>query len=206
MSVIEATGVLAWFAAGVVGWTLAEWALHGLVFHSRRLRNPFAREHARHHAKPSYFVGWPRKIPLLVILVAALTTGLRPVLGLAHAAAFACGLGLMYVYYETLHRVIHARAPRTGYGRWARLHHVHHHFHAPRRNFGVSTPIWDRVFGTYVPFETPLAVPERHALPWMLDAATGGLAQTYARDYVLTRRLRDWRESSGSSALPGSRP
>lgn len=196
MSVTTLAGVLAFFAAGAVAWSLLEWILHGQLFHPRRPRNPFAKEHALHHATPTYFIGWTLKLVALVVLVIALTALLRPTLGLSDAAAFACGLGLMYVVYESLHRTIHRRPPRTAYGRWVRLHHVQHHFHTPRQNFGVTTAVWDRIFGTYVPFETPLAVPERLAPPWMLDPDTGRLAAAYARDYVLVRRVRDARDSA----------
>lgn len=196
MRVTEVLLAIASFATGGMTWTLLEWVLHGRLFHPRRPRNPFAKEHALHHATPTYIAGWPKKIVALVVVVAALAVILRPALGLSDAAAFACGLGLMYLAYETLHRTIHLRPPRTAYGRWVRLHHVQHHFHTPRSNYGVTTAVWDRVFGTYVPFATPLAVPERLAPPWMLDPETGQLASAYAQDYVLVRRVRDLRGST----------
>ncbi|MGI5162226.1 sterol desaturase family protein [Microbispora sp. CA-102843] len=183
--------VLAYFAAGVVTWTFLEWLLHGQLFHSRRLRNPFAKEHALHHANPLHMVGWPRKLLGVVFVVGTLVAILRLASGHFEAAAFPCGLGFMYIVYEAVHRMIHVRAPRTAYGRWLRLQHVQHHFHTPRRNFGVTSTVWDHVFGTYVPFTTPLAVPKRLAMPWLLDPESGELVDAYAQDYVLVRRVRD---------------
>jgi sterol desaturase/sphingolipid hydroxylase (fatty acid hydroxylase superfamily) len=200
MSITTAVGVLAYFAAGALAWTFLEWLLHGQVFHSRQLRNSFAKEHARHHADPLRMVGWPRKLLTLAFVVVTLVAIVRLSSGRYDAAAFPVGLGLMYVVYESLHRTIHVRPPRTAYGRWVRLHHVQHHFHTPRRNFGVTSTVWDRVFGTYVPFKTPLAVPERLAMPWLLDPETGQLADAYAQDYVLVRRVRDVRDSTVSAA------
>lgn len=69
--------------------------------------------------------------------------------------------------------------------------HVQHHFHIPRMNVGVTSAVWDRVFGTYVPFSKPLAVPQRLARPWLMDPDSGKIADEYARDYVLVRRILD---------------
>jgi sterol desaturase/sphingolipid hydroxylase (fatty acid hydroxylase superfamily) len=195
MSVAEVAGVLVYFAAGVLAWTLLEWLLHGQVLHSRQLRNPIAKEHALHHANPLRVISWPRKLLALAFVVATLVALLWLAFGRYDVAAFPCVLGLAYIGYESMHRIIHLRPPRTAYGRWMRLHHVQHHFHTPRRNFGVTTTVWDRVFGTYVPFKTPLAVPERLAMPWLIDPETGQLADVYAQDYVLVRRVRDVPES-----------
>ena len=86
---------------------------------------------------------------------------------LAWAAHPAAGAGWMaaYVAYELVHRHLHATARTAGdsdsdgdaagrterlgrYGRWARRHHFHHHFVDVRRNYGVTTPLWDVVLRT----------------------------------------------------------
>jgi sterol desaturase/sphingolipid hydroxylase (fatty acid hydroxylase superfamily) len=190
MSISEVATMAGYALAGAFAWTFLEWLLHGQVFHSRQVRNPFAVEHARHHANPLHMVGWPRKLVTLAFVVLTLGSIFRLAFGYYTAAAFPCGLGLMYVHYEWLHRTIHVRAPRTAYGRGVRLNHVQHHFHTPRLNFGVTSTVWDRVFRTHVPYRTPLAVPERLAMPWLIDPRTGRLAEAYARDYVLVRRVR----------------
>ncbi|WP_066372080.1 sterol desaturase family protein [Herbidospora mongoliensis] len=189
--------LLANFVAGALTWTFLEWLLHGQLFHTRKLRNSFAKEHALHHADPTHMVGWPRKLLGVAFVIGVGVAVLRLALGDFEAAtAFPVGLGLMYVVYESVHRIIHMKAPRTAYGRWLRLQHVQHHFHTPRRNFGVTSTVWDHVFGTYVPFTTPLAVPRRLAMPWLLDPETGELADAYVDDYVLVRRTRDVPESA----------
>jgi sterol desaturase/sphingolipid hydroxylase (fatty acid hydroxylase superfamily) len=191
LSIAWISSLVGFFVLGALTWTLLEWLLHGQVFHSRQLRNPFAKEHALHHANPLRMVGWPRKLLALAFVVATLTAILRLALGRPDAAAFPVGLGIGYLCYESLHRIIHLRPPRTAYGRWVRLNHVQHHFHTPRRNFGVTTTVWDRLFGTYEPFQTPLAVPERLAMPWLFDPQTGKLAEAYEQDYIIVRRVRD---------------
>lgn len=183
--------VLGYFVSGGITWTFLEWLLHGQLFHSRKLRNPFAKEHALHHADPLHMVGWLRKLLGVFFVTGTLIAILRLMSGQFEAAAFPLGLGAGYIAYESIHRIIHLRAPRTAYGRWLRMQHVQHHFHTPRRNFGVTSAVWDRVFGTHAPFTLPLAVPERLAMPWLLDPSTGKIADEFAQDYVLVRRVRD---------------
>ena len=50
-------------------------------------------------------------------------------------------------------------------------------------NHGVTTLVWDKVFGT---FEEPeqVRVPRRLVLPWLVDE-DGELHEQYRRDYVL---------------------
>ena len=88
----------------------------------------------------------------------------------------------MYFGYEVAHRRTHTHPPRNRYGRWARRNHLHHHFGAPMRNFGVTSPLWDKVFGTY---DEPgvVTVPGRMAPVWLLDE-TGAVKAAFADDYL----------------------
>ncbi len=66
----------------------------------------------------------------------------------APAPAFA-GTALGYIAYDEIHYLLHNRNPRTAIGRYLRRYHLLHH-HAPElARFGVSSPFWDLVFGTY---------------------------------------------------------
>jgi len=191
MSAGELATFLGWFTFGVALWTLLEWLIHGKLGHGRKARNRFAKEHARHHATTQYIAGWAIKFLVLTPVALMIWVLVLPILGdHLNATGFVAGLALMYLYYEMLHRIIHRRPPRSWYGRWARIHHFHHHFHSPRTNLGVTSPIWDKVFGTYVPVQVPVSIPARHAIPWMLDPHTGDIAAPFAADYVLVRRGR----------------
>ena len=96
------------------------------------------------------------------------------------------GFVAMYLLYELVHRRLHTHAPRSRYGHWARRHHLYHHFKRPHLNHGVTTPLWDWVFGT---LEVPesVGVPSKHVLPWMLEA-DGQLKPCFQRQYVVTGR------------------
>lgn len=169
--------------AGAFLWTLAEYGLHRLVFHEMPGRSPGAREHRMHHADPSYFAPWPQKA--LAALAAAALLGPLAWLaaGALTAAAFTGGFVAMYLAYEVLHRRVHTRPPRGPYGRWRRRNHLAHHFTDPRRAHGVTSPLWDRVFGTGLP-PARVRVPRKLAMPWMLDAR-GELRPELAADYEL---------------------
>ena len=89
----------------------------------------------------------------------------------------------MYFGYEVAHRRTHTHPPRNRYGRWARRSHLHHHFGAPMQNFGVTTPLWDRLWRTH---DQPglVTVPRRMAPAWLLDEA-GEMKAEFADDYVV---------------------
>ncbi len=170
-STVVTLGVLGLaFVLGVLLWTFLEYVLHRWVFHERVLGGAMAREHLEHHAKVDYFAPLSRKLALAVPIVSGIF-----VLGmLVTEATFASGvvIGVLtgWIVYEVIHRLIHVAGPRGAYGRWARRHHLSHHFGNAKLNHGVSSPIWDHVFGTYAPDATVL-VPRRHAakFPWLLD-------------------------------------
>ncbi len=164
------------FALGVMTWTLLEYVIHRGVGHRKGARNPFSREHVQHHATTTYFAPtWKKAMVALGILaISAVLAGLP----------YASGFAAMYATYEFIHRRLHTHAALTRYGRWARRHHLHHHFTKPHLNHGVTTPLWDWVFRT---LEVPsvVKVPRRNALPWMLDAA-GELHPELGAEYVLS--------------------
>ena len=172
-------------AAGVLAWSLAEYTLHRGFGHRKGARNPFSVEHLKHHATVTWFAPtWKKSLAALFVLgvTAPALVAWQGVVGLVAAVSFTG----TYVTYEVLHRRLHTHAGRTRYGRWARRHHLHHHFSRPRLNHGVTSPLWDWVFGT---LEVPstVQVPKSLALPWMLDAQ-GALKPEFSSEYVLGAR------------------
>lgn len=155
--------------AGAATWTLLEYLLHRFVFHERRLGRAASAEHLEHHARVDYFAPWSAKLRLAAIVLPALTLAAWPLAGPSLAVVYAGGVVGGWLVYEALHRAIHVWPGRTAYGRWARRHHLFHHFGDPSRNHGVSSPVWDVVFGTYVPVDE-VVVPARQAdkLPWLV--------------------------------------
>lgn len=61
-------------------------------------------------------------------------------------------LGFMgtLICYDGIHYFCHF-GPETevGWLKTLRLNHLKHHYRSQQTNFGVTTNIWDKVFGTY---------------------------------------------------------
>jgi sterol desaturase/sphingolipid hydroxylase (fatty acid hydroxylase superfamily) len=179
--------------AGAASWTAAEYGLHRFAMHELRGKGLASREHLSHHADVTYFSPASKKLASAAGTTAVVFPLASAVAGRRWATAFTSGMIATYFAYEVAHRRIHTRPPRSRYGRWARRSHLHHHFGAPMRNFGVTSPVWDRVMRTY---DDPgvVTVPRRMAPVWMLDDR-GTVRAEHGEDYV----VKDPR--AGASAL-----
>lgn len=178
--------VLAFFL-GALSWTLVEYVLHRGWGHRGGSKNAFTVEHLAHHADVMYFApSWKKGLAGLGVLGSTAPALVWAFGGVGFSAAV--GFTLMYLAYEYVHRRLHTHAPRTRYGRWARRHHLYHHYSRPHLNHGVTTPIWDWVFRT---LEVPqrIRVPRRNALPWMLDEG-GTMRPEFADDFELVGRIK----------------
>ena len=151
-------GVAGGVLIGLFSWTLLEYTLHRFVFHFRP-RGPRQERllflfHGVHHVQPqckTRLVMPPAvSIPLALI-----------VFGLVYAV-FAVGLGLPrwvdpvmagiiagYLVYDLTHYATHHLAMRRGVFKSLKRYHLQHHYNTPGRRFGVSSPLWDVVFGTF---------------------------------------------------------
>jgi sterol desaturase/sphingolipid hydroxylase (fatty acid hydroxylase superfamily) len=128
---------------GFLFWGLLEYAIHGGLAH--RWKTFVSPLHASHHRDPRRVFASPiavLPIALLLSAVAALFTGpLR-------AIFFIAGVIVGFARYEWLHWRFHFREPRSRRERVLRCHHLAHHYCDTRNYHGVSTRLWDRVFGT----------------------------------------------------------
>jgi sterol desaturase/sphingolipid hydroxylase (fatty acid hydroxylase superfamily) len=173
-------------ALGVLTWTLLEYLIHRWMGHDRRFkRSPFGVEHVRHHIEGNYFAPSWKKVIAAAIFVVALAPPAILVAGVEHGLAYTAGMIGFYAVYEWLHRREHTHAGFGFYGRYVRRHHFHHHFVDGRVNHGVTTPLWDLVFGTFQRPRTVIRVPAKLCMPWLRDPDTGGIRREYAASYEL---------------------
>jgi sterol desaturase/sphingolipid hydroxylase (fatty acid hydroxylase superfamily) len=175
------------FVLGALAWTLTEYWLHRGWGHRGEAKNPFSVEHLAHHADVSYFAPTYKKAIAAVAVAGSTGSVLFLLLGDVGLAASA-GFVVMYITYEVIHRRLHTHAGRGRYGRWARRHHLYHHYRRPQLNHGVTSPLWDFVFRT---LEVPeiVKVPRRNALAWMLRD-DGELRDELADEYLLIGRVK----------------
>jgi sterol desaturase/sphingolipid hydroxylase (fatty acid hydroxylase superfamily) len=139
------TGIwLACFVAGLLAWTLIEYVMHRLVFHHMPLMQPM---HETHHDEPTALIGTPVWVSGSVVL--AMFVALWQGGGLTVASGTTAGLTAGYLWYISVHHAVHHWHPRhASYLYRAKRRHAQHHFSNETCNFGVTTAIWDRLFGT----------------------------------------------------------
>jgi sterol desaturase/sphingolipid hydroxylase (fatty acid hydroxylase superfamily) len=148
LSLVAAAG---FFVIGVLIWTLLEYIIHRHIFHyepkTRWGKQLHFIVHGVHHDYPNdatRLVMPPSvSIPLALffwILFAVVFGRVAP----AISAGFAFG----YVCYDSIHYATHHFAMNNRAGRWLKQYHLRHHFKDDQAGYGVSSPLWDYVFGT----------------------------------------------------------
>ena len=134
--------------AGFVIWTLLEYVLHRSVLHKKTY---FAPMHGQHHAAPLAFIGTPAWVSVAVLSGAFLFPTWYWV-GFNVADGLTVGVMLGYWWYGVVHHMVHhhANTSSPSYFNGLRAWHMRHHYSPKRGNFGVTTPVWDHVFGTTI--------------------------------------------------------
>jgi sterol desaturase/sphingolipid hydroxylase (fatty acid hydroxylase superfamily) len=145
---------LCWLALGVLIWTLVEYAMHRWVFHyepKSRLGNQFHfLLHGVHHDYPKDATRLVMP-PVVSIPLALLFYGLfLLVFGRIAPAAFA-GFLTGYLFYDMVHYATHHFTMKRGIWLWLKKYHMRHHYDDDHVSYGVSSPLWDYVFGTRAP-------------------------------------------------------
>ncbi|MBC7535571.1 MAG: sterol desaturase family protein [Ferruginibacter sp.] len=139
------------FIGGIFFWSLTEYILHRFAFHyqpeSERGKKFNYIIHGNHHQ-------YPRDkerlfMPAAPSLIIAFTLFLLMFFLLGETAfPFFPGFVFGYLLYGSMHYAIHAWNPPFKWmkGLW-RNHHLHH-YKNDDMGFGVSSTLWDHVFGT----------------------------------------------------------
>jgi sterol desaturase/sphingolipid hydroxylase (fatty acid hydroxylase superfamily) len=180
-------------AAAFLLYPPAEYLLHRFLLHGRFLyRSPrtvdlWKRIHYDHHRDPDdlrvLFGALPTTLP--TVAVATLPAGWLIAGPAGAAAAFGAGAVAMLVY-EFCHTMDHLPyAPRHPLLRGIKRHHLLHHLHNERGNFGITSSLVDRLAGTcydratQVPrsatvFDLGYAGAERTRYPWLAQRSEPG--------------------------------
>ena len=143
---------LGFAAFGFVFWTLVEYWLHRTFFHWTPGGTWGARMHLLvhgvHHDWPhdKYRLVMPPAVS--VSLCFLLLVPFYAVFGSRWVWSWYGGFGMGYVFYDCCHYWLHHSNPKTAYFARLKKNHMLHHFDDDGSRFGVSTMIWDRVFGT----------------------------------------------------------
>jgi sterol desaturase/sphingolipid hydroxylase (fatty acid hydroxylase superfamily) len=143
--------VILTFIGGMLFWTLFEYIAHRFIFHwvseNPRIMKFSYTLHGNHHHYPrdKQRLFMP---PVPSIIIASAIFGLTYLAMRQHAFMFFPGFIFGYLMYGTMHYAIHAWNPPFKWmkGLW-RNHHLHH-YKNEHNGYGVSSTIWDHVFGT----------------------------------------------------------
>ena len=73
---------------------------------------------------------------------------MRLIAGPVWAAPAFVGFGIGYLSYDGIHYATHHFRMPSRIGRWLKRYHMVHHHTGENARWGVSSPLWDWVFGT----------------------------------------------------------
>ncbi|MBB2202974.1 sterol desaturase family protein [Gluconacetobacter tumulisoli] len=175
-------------AAVVAVYPLAWYAIHRFILHGRFLYRMkwtaglWKRIHFDHHQDPhllDVLFGSPlNTIPTIAII----TIPVGYLIGHLGGAAAAFGTGLAITcIYEFFHCIQHLNyKPRMRWIQKMKQRHVLHHFHDEDGNYGITSFVVDRIFGSYYVdararprspsvFNLGYDVAEANRYPWVMD-------------------------------------
>ena len=144
------------FLTGIFFWTFFEYLMHRFIFHfvskKERLSKFIYQLHGNHHEYPrdKERLFMP-PVPSIIIASFIFFTMyfIAFIFGIQNDIfSFYAGFIFGYLLYGSMHYAIHAWNPPYKWMKplW-RNHHLHH-YKNEEQGFGVSTTLWDRVFGT----------------------------------------------------------
>jgi sterol desaturase/sphingolipid hydroxylase (fatty acid hydroxylase superfamily) len=154
----SAGAIIGGFVMGLFVWTFAEYALHRFLFHfpakTPRTKRIFFLFHGVHHAQPQIKTRLVMPPVVSIPLAALFWVLFHLVIGLLLGATawvnpLFSGFIAGYLLYDLGHYATHHLPMRKGYLKFIKRYHMLHHYKTPNQRYGVSSPIWDAVFGTY---------------------------------------------------------
>ncbi|XP_058056773.1 uncharacterized protein LOC131208138 [Anopheles bellator] len=138
---------------GSIVWTLLEYSLHRWVFHldpkyNRYLQTFHFLIHGQHHKVPfdPYRLVFP--VPPAILLT---TIFYQPLYYLFPFPRITLAGGLIgYLTYDMIHYYLHYGSPSGGHLYHMKRYHYSHHFVHHDLGYGISSDVWDKLFGTRI--------------------------------------------------------
>lgn len=149
------TSAVSIFVGGFIFWTFFEYLMHRYIFHFVN-ESPMVKRfhyliHGVHHEYPrDHERLFMPPVPGLIILSLIFTA--QYLIAGKYVFAFLPGMMSGYLVYAFMHYSIHKFQPPKPL-RFIWKHHNMHHFKHQNKAYGVSSPLWDYVFGTMPPAE-----------------------------------------------------
>jgi len=139
-----------YFTSGLLVFTLVEYLMHRFLYHLPGVyeegKIAYAL-HGIHHKFPR-----DKKLlvmpPILSITLASIVLGINYLIFSKNGFAFTGGFLFGYAAYLSVHYIVHAFKPPKNFFKELWVNHSIHHYQNDDKAFGVSSPLWDYVFGT----------------------------------------------------------
>ncbi len=139
------------FLAGLLSFTLFEYVAHRFLYHmhghSEDKDSVQYKLHGIHHEYPKDRTRLALPPWITVAVFTLILWGLHSVFGDGFLALFS-GFLMGYALYLLVHYSVHAFAPPKNVFKVLWVNHALHHYKDEHSAFGVSSPLWDYVFGT----------------------------------------------------------
>lgn len=141
------------YLSGIFIWTLVEYFLHRVVFHYVPGDKPWAMRlhfifHGVHHDYPSD----AKRLVMPPSLSVPLATGFfflfKALLPVNYVFGFYAGFISGYLWYDITHYAIHHFNFKGKVWKKIKQHHMLHHYQDPDKGYGVSSPLWDKIFNS----------------------------------------------------------
>jgi len=156
---VQAPMIAAQVTGGFLMWTFAEYWLHRTLFHwepdTRWGPKMHFILHGVHHTwvNDRFRLVMPPAVSAGVavffwLIFQGVAWVLSPALASTWVYCVFAGFAAGYINYDMTHYYIHHFRPRSKRYKRLMAHHNNHHYNHPELKFGVSTTLWDRVFGT----------------------------------------------------------
>src|SRR5260370_4600070 len=148
------TSILFLSLTGVLTWGLIEYGLHRLVFHfeaqTEKGRRWVYAMNLCHHANPKGMDDLFTSLRLSLPIALCYCSLAWALMGNWQAMVYLfLGLVTGYFSYEFLHYQAHHRTPRLRVFRYLKNYHLLHHHQTSALRFGVTSPVFDYIFGTF---------------------------------------------------------
>ena len=153
------------FILGLFVWSFTEYVLHRFIFHlvpksewGKQIHFMF---HGVHHDYPNDST----RLVMVPIVSIPLSTFFyflfRGIVGGHYVPPFFAGFMIGYLIYDLSHYAFHHFSLHGRAALYLKQQHMRHHYMDPDGNYGVSTPFWDFVFGTYMKKPQQVSVPSQ---------------------------------------------
>ncbi|KAE9610667.1 hypothetical protein Lal_00029780 [Lupinus albus] len=147
--------VVVFVIIGIFVWTFAEYMLHRFLFHVKTKSywgNTFHYLlHGCHHKHPMDGLRLVFPPAAAAIIATPIWNLVKLICVPLTAPAVFGGILLGYVMYDCTHYYLHHGQPKTDMPKNLKKYHLNHHYRLWNYGFGITSPLWDFVFGTVPP-------------------------------------------------------